>query len=66
MEQYEVIELNVFGDHWVTKRFETAIQARQFCDMMNTYSEDGSVYYINNLEDEWKEVARMILEEEED
>lgn len=66
MEQYEVIELNVLGDHLVTKRFKTKIQAIQYCDMMNKYEPNGSYYYINNLEDEWEEVARMILEEEED
>jgi hypothetical protein len=66
MEQYEVIELNILGDHWVTKRFKTHIEARQFCDMMNNFDEDGSVYYVNDLDKEWKEVARMILEDEED
>lgn len=65
-EVFEVIEQNLLGDHWVVKRYKTRIQAQQYCDMMNDHSVDGSTYYVNNLEDEWKEVANMIMEESND
>jgi hypothetical protein len=63
--QFEVIELNSLGDHTVLKRFCTKIEAIQFADMLNGFENiDGSSYYVNDLEEEWREVANMILEDQ--
>jgi len=63
---FEVIELNTLGDHTVVRRFKTKIEALQFIGMLELSDNDGCTYYVNNLEDEWQEVALMILEESEE
>lgn len=50
---YHVIELNKLGDHITIKEFKLKKDAEIFAKVMESWAEEGEIYYVADIRDEW-------------